>query len=360
MAQLREIIDTHISKPDSSATERVSNILNEVQTWSTATVKKSKLKHNKTRNRLTKELEKLNAKLGTDHTHRQLPPNTPAHLLRILTHRQKTVQNELIQLYAREQEIYCHNFSIQKDAFGESCWRGLFDAIRPPKQQTIITALRDPNITAQRRGHRPPKIISQKELNAHADRFYGAPGGLFNLGLSRDSEAEATLLAALAQDGKTLPDEAKPKLSQDSILDPFHISRTIRGMPNHSTPGIDGFPWEFFKIFAGTDGVDTQTDTNGKTTKTPIANSFATLLSHAFREMLLTGTMTPNMRTGIVSLLYKDKGPAMICDTTDPSPSSVHSIKFYPEPWPSASEKSFTTSSTLSKQPSNQANALAT
>ena len=25
--------------------------------------------------------------------------------------------------------------------------------------------------------------------------------------------------------------------------------------------------------------------------------------------MLLTGTMTPNMRTGIVSLLYKDKGP---------------------------------------------------
>ena len=80
-------------------------------------------------------------------------------------------------------------------------------------------------------------------------------------------------------------------------------------MPNHSTPGIDGFSSEFFKTFAGTDGVDTQTDTNCKTTKTPIANSFATLLSHAFREMLLTGTMTPNMRTGIVSLLYKDKGP---------------------------------------------------
>ena len=55
---------------------------------------KSKLKHNKTRYRLTKEPESLNAKLGTDHTNRQLPLNTPMHLLRILLYRQKTVQDD--------------------------------------------------------------------------------------------------------------------------------------------------------------------------------------------------------------------------------------------------------------------------
>jgi hypothetical protein len=58
-------------------------------------------------------------------------------------------------------------------------------------------------------------------------------------------------------------------------------------MPNHSTPGIDGVSSEFFNIFAGTDGIDTQTDTDGNTTKTPIANPLVALVSQAFREMLL-------------------------------------------------------------------------
>ena len=54
----------------------------------------------------------------------------------------------------------------------------------------------------------------QAQVNKAADRFYGSvPGGLFNLPITDDPVAEATLFSALHADGKVLPHEHSARLS---------------------------------------------------------------------------------------------------------------------------------------------------
>ena len=76
-------------------------------------------------------------------------------------------------------------------------------------------------------------------------------------------------------------------------------------MPNHATPGLDGFSSEFFKVFAGIDSKAVDESTGSKS---PAPNLLSALLAQAFREMLAAGSMSRNMRTGIISLNFKDKG----------------------------------------------------
>ena len=71
-------------------------------------------------------------------------------------------------------------------------------------------------------------------------------------------------------------------------------------MPNHSTPGVDGFPTEFFNVFAG---VNSETEDPTTKIKTASPNPFAALLGQAFREMLTAGSMSPNMRRGGISII---------------------------------------------------------
>jgi hypothetical protein len=176
-----------------------------------------------------------------------------------------------------------------------------------PQQTDPITALRDPTTHQPHRGHRLNPITSQEQLNAHADAFYSAPGGLYNLNLVTNAGAQATLLEALTREGKTLPRNAGPGLSLDQKLDPFHISRTIRGMmPNRATSGLDEFPSKFFKVFAGVDSKAVDETTGSES---PAPNPLAALLGQqAFHEMLAAGSMSPNMRTGIISILFEDNG----------------------------------------------------
>ena len=96
-----------------SATIRISYILNNIQSLATAHVKSSKLTHNRRRNRITRDLAKISAQLGLDHTHHQLPALSSPHLISIFIHRRDLLHAKLIALYTHEQEIHYHNFGIK-------------------------------------------------------------------------------------------------------------------------------------------------------------------------------------------------------------------------------------------------------
>jgi hypothetical protein len=73
----------------------------------------------------------------------------------------------------------------------------------------------------------------------------------------------------------------------------------------HATPGLDGFHSEFFKFFAGVDSKAVDETTCSKShAPTPLA----ALLGKAFCEMFAASSMSPNMRTGIIPILFEDKG----------------------------------------------------
>jgi hypothetical protein len=92
-------------------------------------------------------------------------------------------------------------------------------------------------------------------------------------------------------------------------------------MPKHATPGLDGFPSEFLKVFAGVDSKAVDATTGSKS---PAPNPLAALLGQAFREMLAAGSMSNNMQTGIISFLFKKTKVAVIISaTTAPSQSST-------------------------------------
>ena len=76
---------------------------------------------------------------------------------------------------------------------------------------------------------------------------------------------------------------------------------TIRTMTNGSAPGWDGLPNEFFKILAGRNEKDEAAPTSRP-------SRLAHLLAATYREMLEQGVMSQDMRTGVISLLFKDKG----------------------------------------------------
>jgi hypothetical protein len=140
------------------------------------------------------------AQLGINHTHHQLPAAS-FFLIAILTHPRDRLHAEFTVLYTREQEIYYHNFGIEQETYGEYCSRGFFDAVRPPRHADPITALRDSTTHQPRKSRRTNPITSQEQVYAHADAFYGAPGGFYNLNLVTDAGAQATLLEALTRDG---------------------------------------------------------------------------------------------------------------------------------------------------------------
>ena len=76
---------------------------------------------------------------------------------------------------------------------------------------------------------------------------------------------------------------------------------TSQLLSNGSAPGWDGLPNEFFKILAGRNEKD-----EGAPTSRP--SRLAYLLAATYRETLEQGVMSQDMRTGVISLLFKDKG----------------------------------------------------
>ena len=109
-----------------------------------------------------------------------------------------------------------------------------------------------------------------------ARRFFGGPGGFFNLGLSRascgharcgaclqcrDCEgcgacgtcascAEASLLQALESDGRRVPAHLTASLGLDRVLTTERVRMAWRARGNYTMPGLDGFTTEYFRLFA--------------------------------------------------------------------------------------------------------------
>ena len=87
---------------------------------------------------------------------------------------------------------------------------------------------------------------------------------------------------------RRLPTAAARRVEADAIITPDRVREAINEMPLHKTPGEDGFPADFYRAFSA---------------------ELAPLLTELYHECLRDGEMTPLMRGGTVSLVYKKKGP---------------------------------------------------
>ena len=84
-----------------------------------------------------------------------------------------------------------------------------------------------------------------------------------------------------------LPPEAAARMNVDSFLGTENVTTAIRELARHKTPGDDGFPADFYAAFA---------------------DVLAPLLAEAYKECRAQGRLTPTMRRGVISLVYKKKG----------------------------------------------------
>ena len=149
-------------------------------------------------------------------------------------------------------------------------------------------------------------------MNKAADRFYGSiPGGLFNLPHTPDMEAERTLHDALLKDGRFLPPAHRSRLSSfDSIVNRGTIKEALWGMALGSVAGVDGFPTEFFSLFAlrphaGSSAGDNTAgdDTDDEEPEIAEAHRVIDLLVEVYRECLSNGTLPPHLNISITTRL---------------------------------------------------------
>ena len=155
----------------------------------------------------------------------------------------------LDNLKAREDRRWILDHDYDRDIYDETCRREFFSRQRALNHtdsfiQKLTVAPSETNLPNR-------TFTKQAQLNEAASRFYGSvEGGLFNLPITDDPTAEATLFAALRADNKVLPAEHSERLSSfESIICLRTVRDAISGMSNGSSPGLDGFPTEFFKLF---------------------------------------------------------------------------------------------------------------
>jgi exonuclease III len=301
VAIMRSIIKTHI--PDhndiNEPTKTLNTLLTKITEWAKKTALEEKTKHKIEKNKLLAALEARERFLGTGPYHAHgaaaLPPGPDKNQqIEEAKAHHAHLRRQLTSLYYTEQTTFYLNAGVKADALGESCWKVFFDHTRNSKISQPIQQLKPNHDTDSK------PLQTQAAIRKHAEKYYFKPGGLLNLQTATDPQAEKILLEALTKDGKTLPDRLKAALTIDSILDPEHLALTIRTLTNGSSPGWDGLPNDFFKILAGQNEYDED--------EGPRPSRLAHLLAATYREMLENGEMSQDMRTGVITLLFKDKG----------------------------------------------------
>ena len=71
----------------------------------------------------------------------------------------------------------------------------------------------------------------------------------FNSKIPREARNEKVLLNAISEHGKRVPDHLLDALESEAVLSPKQIQAAIAGLKSGKTPGTDGFPSEYFKLF---------------------------------------------------------------------------------------------------------------
>ena len=89
--------------------------------------------------------------------------------------------------------------------------------------------------------------------------------------------------------GQRVRGDLAQALEIDAILHPDNIREAIRSLKGHTTPGPDGIPVDVYKEFQSDDDIIEH-------------------LIKLYRGILRDGRMPEDMRTAIVSMIYKNKG----------------------------------------------------
>ena len=170
-----------------------------------------------------------------------------------LTHHQArldTATASLSLLKQAEDQQWLLDRAYDSDIHGEACRREFFAQQRAlDRGDNHISQLTVQPTVA---GLPTRTFRKQHEMNIAADRFYGSvPGGLFNQEFCPNTEDMGTLFDAIHEDDKVLPPEHAHRLASfESIVNFDTVHAAVSGLANGAVPGYDGFPSEFFKLFA--------------------------------------------------------------------------------------------------------------
>jgi hypothetical protein len=271
----------------------VETILEETRKWATEYCDNQRKEHTKLKRRLQKNLTKCNDMLGEGYNDNfTLLQITNLHQRDKRTkdtqYQKEIIEDELNEIYKREIKIFNEDRNIENDLYTDTCNRAFFDDTRGNNKATIIQELRDKGNNLQK---------EQPSLNKIATAFWGGKGGLFKQETKRGEHEEKLLLEALIKDNKVLPAHLSETLEADKILNPRHIQKAIATLPNNKSPGIDGFPSEYFKLTC----LINPKDEKGN----PLMNEFCECITDSFEEQLTNGNMLDMMKEGTLSPLFK-------------------------------------------------------
>ena len=204
--------------------------------------------------------------------------------------------------------------SYTADIHDESCTRAFFERKRATERtDSHITSICTTTTTKQT-NTTTNSYTSQRSLHLAADRYYGSvTGGLFNLPPQCDDEAEAALHSTLRADGKHLPASQAARLSSfEQIVSRTTVKAAISGMARGSTPGLDGFPIEFFALFVlppkpGSTGEPVRpSDQSSNESEEEIeALRVIDLLVNFYCACEVDGTLPAELNTSVTTLIHK-------------------------------------------------------
>ena len=194
---------------------RLMNLLDDIKAYVIDKTKRAKKKFRLRVTHLRKCIRRSEEALGLTYT--DAPPASYATLAPHLRQAAKTKESRILDslrlqlatTLSHRQQFFETELTAD-EINGEACSKDFFrPTSRKPKYRSPITQLRDSTGTIKR---------AQPDLNTVADKFYSAPGGVYNLPDERDPLCEQRLLNALIRDNRTLPDDSRNRLSVSRII----------------------------------------------------------------------------------------------------------------------------------------------
>ena len=302
-----------------SPLDRVPAWLRDIRALITTRERQSSASHRANKQRLYKELARLECALGLGvgpqcGLSSVLDPNSRAARRALLETERQGIERQLDAVKTAEDRRWLLDRAYDADISDETCNRAFFS------RQREVTKLDShiSKISVPPGPHAPPNTLpthyyKQHQFNKAADRFYGSvAGGLFNLQHESDDDATSALHDALRADGKVLPPTHATLLSSPtSLICRLTVKRAIAGLSLGAVS--PDFPAEFFKLFVikppptqPDDASDPDEDDDSPNAEAQRAgNQVLDLLVSYYHASLAAGTITPSYNVSHTTLIHK-------------------------------------------------------
>ena len=305
--------------PGATAQHQLTNMLRRTKQYLTRRVGEEQRVHGMQLRRLEGWLAEVERGVGDGMGSRgylhTLPDDEPTKPIRIAFYemRREAIENKILNLIRRKQERWCEDRDFDRYMYDETCSKAFFEEVRTAKTYSYIEHVRKPN---------GQTIKGVKKILKTARAHFGETGAIFNLnpkGNITDAQrvSRARLLAALKADGMFIPESMRGDLEIANVFTPEVVQCAIDELPTGTVPGIDGWTAEYFKVV----GARVE-DEDGILQPSPLAQTIASV----FKSCADSGEMLSQMRTSIVSLIYKEKGRRD--DLSKYRPIAVNSILY--------------------------------